>query len=459
MELPLLVATTVLAAVAAVAVLIYRSRKQIHLRQAAAEREREAIDRARAIPLPAKAVPLRTDASSGDPGSRDGRIMLVLVGTFGESIARFLLAMLARAGLDRAIGSVLLLEFDDGRREQFRQSAPVAFRDKIVFVSGMPGGFGNRSGEDARRVIVRWGPEVLEAVRRVIAVHMLRNEGQEPSIILTLLGLGGGHSEAGAELVRQLSLQLPDARNYGWCALPVHDKLRSRTHQVLASYQEAGVRGWIAADNLQDSVQNDFGMIASIACFISAPRDADAAVEINNALLLVLDEAPGHIATLTTYARSIPAYRMQRHEKLPNEFYVFEDSVRNTVLNGLDLVRTMPDSLGYQVPEALPANTSVFDLVIAPIVRHDFKRVEDKVVQGLELGGGQKRNYQLQFASVAMQIDPEAPECPIAVIQVRPLVEAPARIQELAAPQPYQYRSLPNGSKSAEHIERKPSDA
>ena len=457
-NLTYLILLIVVLAIATIILLVLRSRKQIAAQQAEAVREKEAIDQARGIPLPPKAVSLRTDASTGDTRTRDGRIMLVLVGTFGENIARYLLTMLARAGLDRAIGSVLLLEFDDGRREQFRQSVPAAFVNKVVFVSGKSGGFGDESQEDVRHGIMRWGPEVLDAVQRVVTLHMRGNEGQEPAIVLTMLGIGGGHSEPGAEVVRQLSHQLPDTRIYGFSVLPVHDKIRSRADEVLRTYEEAGVRGWVIADNLQDSLQNDFGMIAVIAAFISAPRDADAAVEINNALLLILNEAPGHIATLTTYAQSIPGYRFERHPKLPDEFFVYENSVRNKIVTGLDHVRTMPDSLGYPPPVTLPENTSVFDLIVAPIVRDDFKRVEDKVIQGITLSGGTKRNYQLQFASVAMQINPDEPECPLSVIQIRPLADAPQRMKELAAPQPYQYRALPNGTAATELVERGQAD-
>jgi hypothetical protein len=211
-----------------------------------------------------------------------------------------------------------------------------------------------------------------------------------------------------------------------------------------------GVHGFVISDNLGDEVRNDFGMIASISGFSAAAENADAAVEQNNAWYLLFRETPGGLVSYSTYARSIPGFRLTPiHPMVPARYFVYGSSVVSTILTGLEEVRR-PEfiSLVSQGRDGQEPDTSRFDIVLTAVVPEDLKQDEDDVVLGQHLKGRDKRNYHLLFAPITVEIDPARPLCPVAVVSLQAVHDSAATLKQLTAP--FSARQLTLGSPNGE---------
>jgi hypothetical protein len=357
-------------------------------------------------------------------GDRSGRIMLLLCGTFAENTGDDLLTLLEGSGLEGAIGSVLLIEADQRRRQRFLESVPATFRGRIVAVEfpGLAGGFGNRTPQAVLAQIGRWGPAVMDGATEACERHQRLQRGEEAALVLAFISQGGG-AIAGTLAVKAIAKQFRMAKFFGFTALPVDDELRRRAEYVLDEYRTVGVHGFVGSDNLGDEVAHDFGMVGTIAGFAAAAEYEDAAVELNNALQLLFGAAPGGLVSYSTYLRTIPGYPVEpRDPAVPARYFVYRNSLLSAIHSGLEEVQGREyHALGGHGLDGRVPLTSRFDLVLAAVVPEDLRRDEDTVVLGQELRGVDKRNYHLLFAPIATRIDSQRPLCPVAVISLRAL--------------------------------------
>lgn len=379
---------------------------------------------------------------------RSGRIMVMLVGTMAEHVGGHLLIVLDQCGLAGAIGSVLLLEGDIRRRQQFLDAVPPSFRSKVVTPDFGSGGFANASPEEVLARITAWGPPVLAGCTEVCDVHQRLNQGNEPALGLTFIS-GGGSAITGTTAVAEIGRTFPAMKFYGFSALPVDDLLRARTPHILHHYREAGVHGFVLSDNLGDVVRNDFGMVAGIVGLTAAAVYADAAVETNNALRLLFPETPGGIVAYRTWLRPVPAFLLEpRHPSVPDRSFVSQKAVIAAIQAGLSEVNANPrfDSLPGASQDSVVPHTSQFDLVLAAVSPDDLKTIEDTINLGTQLQRLDQRNHHLMFAPIVSPLDASRPRCPITVLSLRAVANPAATLNALTAPA---VPALPSGSAAA----------
>lgn len=423
---------------------IFGWRREMRQRQAKAEAtesarrleaEREAARRA---PLPAGGVGIR--AYAGDPtADRSGRIMLVIDGTFGAGLGLPLLQWLARCGLARAVGTILLIELDDNRRARFLERIPETFRDRTVAVrfGGLPGGLANRTPEEVRALSYAWGPALRHGVADIAQLHQ-RLQHAAPALVLPLIS-PGGQAMLGAAAIEEVRKLFPESRYYGYTILPVDTLLRMRIPAILAAYCQAGVAGFVIADNELDEVRNDFGMAAGIVGLIASSGEADAAVEFNNALTLLFEQAPGRLATFSTAVRQLPGHGFQPHPEVAPRYYVQHDLLLSSMRGVLEAVQQTDDTALGNLRELgqdkVPPLTSRFDLVMTAVRPDDLKVVEDDLVLGQQgYKGVSKRDYHMLVTSIATNIDPDMPLCPVVAVALRALPDGDRILHDLTQP-------------------------
>ncbi len=400
--------------------------------RASREKERESYQLALNAALPNGTLEISTGGLSKK--LRDGRIMLVLNGTFAARQGENILSLLYRSGLEAAVGSVLLIEGDSRSRAQFLATVPAIFASRIVAVDfpSLAGGFGNATPHQVESLIADWGPELLRATNSVAELHEQRQH-DGPALILNFVGLGGG-AITGTLTVEELRRRYRLASFYGFSALPVDDRLRTWAPYVFRKYRSVGVRGFVLADNLGDEVLNDFGMDGAVVGFTVAALYADAGVEANNAFTLLFARAPGGIVSFHTYAKTIPGEQLlPTHPSVPPRYYVFSKNLRSSITAALAEVNRSHNhalrgkGLDGQVPQ-----TSQFDIVLAAV--HDLKTIEDDIVLGQRLKKVEKRNRHLVFAPIATPIDPNLIRCPVAVVSLRAVQNPSAILAQLTRP-------------------------
>lgn len=418
------------------------------------------LEKARSATPPTGNVLVRTNSDAAD---RSGRIQLVLVGDFGIGLGAPLLSSLVYSGLDGAIGSVLAIQADERRRELFAAAVPDVFRPKLVTVNfpSMSSGIGDEHPKRVKSEFINlYGPAVLKGATEVSLLHQRLHHGEEPGLVLVMVG-GGGQAVTGTVAVEKIARLAPKAKFYGFTALPVDDRLLERMEFLLDEYRQVGVQGFVVADNRLDEVRNDFGMRGAILGFAAAER-ADTPVEQNNAWYLLFREEPGGLVSYSTYVRQVPGYRLQpTHPSVPPKYYVYENSVISAIHTGLSEVH-QPEyrAVSPHLLTATEPKTSRFELVITAVVPADLKNIEDDIVLGLQLKGQDKRNYHLLFASVPTQIgDPDRAVCPVAVVSLASIKDPTAALKHMTAPVaiPQLRGKSPNGSDHQAEPQTKPS--
>lgn len=434
-------------------------------RRKAKKADNDLMEAAIAAVPPNGSVGICTRGAPNDMADNSGRIMLILVGTFSENLGENLLTLLWRNGMEGAIGSVLLIEFDSSRREDFLHTVPPVFTNRIITVSfsGLPGGLGNESPQQVREYIDRWGPSLIKGCQRVVEIHQRLHNGEEPATCLLFLSLGGT-AITGVTAVETIKPLCPLTKFYGVTAIPVDDLLRERVEYILEEHLKAGVKGFVIADNLGNEVANDFGAVGTVAGFVSAARNSDMTVEMNNAFYLMFEKAPGGLVRYSTYVRMVPGYPYTpTHPLVPRRYYVPRSAIFSAIMTGLTEVRhpERDSLLGVDMTGHAPL-TSEFDIVLTAVAPHDLKEDEDDVLLAQYLKRKDRRNHHLLFSSVATVIDdPAKASCPVAIIWLRALQDGPTTLRQVTAP--VESPKLTEGSKGSTDqkftLERSISDA
>ena len=180
-----------------------------------------------------------------------------------------------------------------------------------------------------------------------------------------------------------------------------------------------------------DDLRNDFGQAAIIVGLNAAAPEADANVDLNNALTLATPEEPGGILSYSTYLTSVPCHRFQPDPSVPARYYVNKAAVESGIITALSEVEK-PEHLALDPMgiERAPG-TSRFVIVLAPVNAQDFRSEENDVIAGQRLIGVDKRNYHLEFAPTAVTVDPEHPVCPVAVVSLFAIADPQALLARL----------------------------
>jgi hypothetical protein len=419
-------------------------------------RGRDEFNEAAAQKLPEGTIEVCLDGSQHASGSNteviDGRVMLVLAGTFGAHLGEQILGLLDVAGLSNAVGSILLIEFDASRRAAFIKGLPNIYADKAVYVESetLSGGLINRDEAYAEKMRPHWEPEVRNKARAATDLHerlYLRRYAEargatgntHPSLVLVCASLGSTGSFIGPTAVSVILDEFEGAQCIGFSAYPKHDKLRASTKFALEAYKKAGCGGFIVADNLPDDGSperdlnvNDLGMASIPAGLIGATLQKDAPTEPNNAYSLLLPD--GGLASYRVYSDTVVAELFQPHPRLPPRYYVARESMKTMVLKILDeLERPENAAVGADLGRV---GTSTFDIILTALVPESLTELSDAIQAAKHVKSGrsvQIANYDLLFSGMQTLIDPRAPVCPVVGVKLSALSDTMGHLDEIVS--------------------------
>ncbi len=422
---------------------------------------------ARAARLPDGAVIISTEGLSSALG-RDlvGGLMLVAIGTFGVNQALRFLTLLAQCGLERLVGSVLIVEHDAQIRRQFRSNVPPLFADgRVVYgcSAAFAGGFANQPIDRVMDCIEIWGEPIEQAARTVIDVHLRRNESRSPSEVLVFQSLGG-QAPAGVPAVATIRERFEESLTVCFTALPKHTRLRERWGDIKSAYESYGCWGWVLTDNLgADPVTADYGMVAVPLALSSATHSSDQSARLNNTLALALTQEPGAVLVYQVVADSVVGLPFRPDPSAPpTAYYTYRQPLTERTTKGL---RKLRDGRGIWSAD-LPVgekDAATFDIVLTSIGSADLTAVEDAVtvgsalrvkyaphIKGRSVGAEQlysanRENYERIFASITTTVDPVRPICPIVLVRLVAVTDGASIVPEIVKV-PRERRLLSSGS-------------
>lgn len=371
-----------------------------------------------------------------------GSFLLVSIGTYGLHQLQRLLILLYRCGLEKMVGSTLVVENDTQHRNAFHQAIPPIFYDRVVYVFSeqYDGGMANMPISDVLEQIDIWGVPLERGAGEVADLHLRRNTSRAPSNIFLFTSLGG-HAPLGLPVMEVLRARFEDTLTVAFTALPVHGRLRQRFAQLKTNFEKRGVRGWVLSDNLaSDPVTGDYGGVAMLVGLSDAALHADQATQVNNTLALALTQEPGAVLIYQVVTDSVVGFRFQPDPSVPPRYYVFKQPLAQRILKSLRRIEANKGKWSAELP-VNEKNTSIFDIVLTSLYHPALQAVEDEVNAGRRLRGkqywnGSRRNgtgkkenhapslrfgtrdYETPFASIATTIDPEKPLCPIIVVRL-----------------------------------------
>jgi len=411
--------------------------------------------------LPEGAAAISTDALSREIRKElIGGCMAMCTGTYGLNQLGRLLVVLDQCGLERLVGSVLVIENDAQLRHQFHQDIPAVFHDRIVYgySDAWSPGMSNWPIQQIMAHIDKWGPPIVKATAEVIDLHLRRNGARAPSNILAFISQGG-QAPLGLPVIEKLYERFEETLVIGLTALPRHERLRQRFAQLKGKYEAAGVFGWVLQDNLgPDPVTSDYGMVALIVGLADAALHADQAVQPNNAFSLTFTEERGAVLVYQVAHSTVVGYKHAPNHSRQPRYYVFKQPVVEQVLHGLRKIEESRGLWSAELPVGEPG-TSIFDVVLVSLYPDDLREVQDEVNAGRRLLEKEVRaqngdravrlgrpNYEAPFASIATVIDPEKPVCPVIVIRMAAVRDGAKIVDEIVkVPQARMLLALPSG--------------
>lgn len=439
---PVLVAIPLVGGLAILAWAAWRRMKDKEARERALRARDAALEAARAQPLPEGSAELYGGSDGRQAaGALAGKLMFVLAGTFAGKLGLRVLAMMDMCGLERAVGSILLIELDEDRRRDFLEQVPAVFHDRIRVAScaALPGGGVNRPLSWIWDKRAYWMSELQSKAREVCDLHQRRSpRSNEAAQVVPFISLGAT-GYMGATAVREILKIFRIAQCVGFTAYPHHDRLRTRAPEVLQAYIDAGCHGFICADNLPDGLaphrdflENDMGMVAIIVGLIAATKNADAVTETNNAFTLVLPDEPGGMASFRTYITTLPAFEHRPHPALDPRYYVMGDAMVSACLRALDEVgqehrKAVSAEFGHEL-------TSRFDIIVTPLEPLSLLRVQDETLAALKTVNSLKPNYDVFFAGIKTRIDPTKPTCPIFAVSLEAIRDPVHHLASVSRP-------------------------
>lgn len=377
-----------------------------------------------------------------------GSYMFVAIGTFGINQVGRLLRLLAACGLDKLVGSILVLENDAQVLAKFLVSVPDCYKGRLVSrpVPSFAGGMGNNSIEWVLDRIDLWGTPVVEAMHEGIDLHLRLNQSRVPSLICLFDGLGG-QSPIGIPALAELKAEFEESLAVGFTSLPIHTRLRQRYPAMKASYERHGLFGWVLTDNLgTDPTTADYGMAATIVALADAALYEDRAAQPNNAIKLALTEEPGGILVYQVVASRVVAYSCPCAPADAPRYFAYEDPVFVQAVKGLRKLDRGEGTWSAKLPIG-GEDVSTFDMVLSNLPHGDLTRLSDKINSARDLhhryGAGsngrhqdliRQPNHDLVFASVADGIDPTKPTGAVNLIRLAAVRNGAQLVEEIIKP-------------------------
>ncbi len=430
----------------------WQRRKQQKAAQEAAKADQAAIEKARLVPLPEGSLEIAINGPI-PKALQASKMLLLLVGTFAASLGLRILQMLAMCGLTDEPGSILLIEPDVKRRDEFlngteeAEGIPDVFRDRLVVVecASLSGGGANRDRDWLKGQQQVWVPEVQAKSREACDLHRRRNlqlygESVDAAQVLDVFS-EGTTGFMGPEALKVILGHFPAAQCVGLTAYPVDYRLRSRVRDLLNEHVMAGCHGVFAGDNAPDEecpdrdlLANDLGSVGLVVAPISAAaHNHDAVTEGNNMYTLILPKEKGGLASFRVVVSSIPGAAFQPHPKLDARYYVTGQTMTATVLSTLKEVEN-PKYRAASAEFGLP-DTSRFDIILTALEPKSLGALEDSVLTALKASASPppSHNYHLLFASIKTAINPRKPTCSIICLSVEAINNKEDHLQKVAS--------------------------
>jgi hypothetical protein len=345
-----------------------------------------------------------------------GSLMLIGTGTYGMNMLVRVLVLLYLCGLDRLVGSILLIEHDTDLRNRFRNRIPTIFHDRIVygFSPTWSGGFANKSVTYVRERIENWGGPLRQAADQVADLHQRRTRGVPGQIIF--FWSEGGQAPVALPVLEFLRKKFSEVQIVGMTSLPKEERNRQKFVELKPDYDRY-VDGWVVSDRTVPGWETaDYCM----ATLIVAPADAqlrdDVTTQFKNMLSLAFTEERGSVLALQFVHEVLPAFEWIVEGELLG-YFIDKYRVVEVVQNALREIEQGNGMNSVRVAMGEPG-TSVYDIVMCPLgyderhLRDDMQGLSDAINEGYELRltNPQARlpgmfyglvNHELKFGSVA----------------------------------------------------------
>jgi hypothetical protein len=404
-------------------------------------------------PLPEGAAPLAADHLVWHHVRAQGRLTLVLVGTYGVNQGWRLVEQFVRAGCSVDIGAIVVLELDERQRTRFLGDlaalAPELLgRTTVCRSSLLPAGLQNSPYEEVNSPYLRcyWQPPIAAALDE--ACLLIRGtdqvvydpaparepyqQGFDPATIL-LVASPGGHTAVGVFAGEVLRKNFPLAPIYAMTVVPADGQMREEFSTGLDHYQRAGfVSFFLVSDNQRADIQaNDRAAAIALAGLWVAPLLADAADEPWNLLRRLYPRKDGGVVTSRQWARTLP---VRRTPGPTPRYFTFEDAVIRAVLDGLAGIEA-EETKGVLLPTPAP-QTSRYVVIAAPLEATALVRVRDKVEAALHHTGwfGADHLRHLVWAAVAETLTLTTTGAQLSVVMLEAAVDGPKTLRTLVRP-------------------------
>lgn len=335
--------------------------------------------------LPERAVWLGTNGSALQLAREHvGGFMLLAFGTYALNQVLRLLILLERCGLQRLVGSILIVENEAQLRQQFAEAVPPCYRDRIVygFSENFSGGYANAPVADVLASSRQWGSAIEAAAEQCIDLHLRRNASRSPGVVLAFWSLGG-QAVLGLPASVKIAERFAQTLMVGFTSLPVHQCLRDHLAELKVPYERSGVYGWVISDNLSPNPDLlDTGMVAFIEAMADAALAAERSPMPNNALRLALRKK-GSVLVYQVALGQVVAFPSGPF--FWRRFFVHEQPLFEQLVQQLQMLE---EDRGLWSLTDLPigeTGAATFDILLTGVGHQDLARAATAVTQGREL--------------------------------------------------------------------------
>lgn len=396
-------------------------------------------------PLP-EGVAEACTSSQSLPGvfAGSGSLMLVGYGSFGANLVLSVLTAIHRSGLERAIGSILLIEFDQDVQLDFNNRLPDVFKSRLVMTeaAALAGGFGNRPIVEVEGLAPHWTRRVIRASEEIIDRHRRLSPGSaEPAQVICFTS-PGPTGYTGHVATRRLRQEFPVSQFIGLMAYSHVDRMRGQIKEVIESHLAAGMHGFVVADNLRDFESpdrvpelNDFAMLCTILALLTSTKRAAIGTSGNNLFRQLIPEKGG-LASFRVSLSTLPAYSYAG-----NRHYVHREAVIDLVIRQLAKIDDVSPAVSARLGHD---STMRYDVVVTPIVPEHLRQIDTEIRESIDVATAPRRNTELRFSPVAMPISDTKPTCPIAVLSLQALTEPWAHLNDVSLGDTQRTLSRPN---------------
>ncbi len=413
---------------------------------------RERINNAR---LPKGDVAVRTWNAQQESEELIGTLMLVGVGSYGLNMLVRLLTLLYVCGLQRLVGTIILVEHNTNNRRRFFERVDEIFHGRVVlgFAEGWSTGLANSPTSIILDNIHYWGRTLKQAASEAVDLHE-RLTQYPPGQILFFWSLGG-QAPMGLPILEVLRAKFSKAQIFGMTSLPHHTRNRAKFAELRGEYEDDvhGVAGWVVSEELSpDRESADTAMAALIVAPSSAQLFDDQTTQLNNVLALAFTQQPGGILTLQYVHEKLPAWAwVVEGEQLG--YYAKFQRVAETVQGALGMIEA---GRGNYTKRAVlgESGTSVYDIVMTNLgyderhERDDMLELAETITDGYQQRLARLRatnqldrfpgmlfgkyNYDLKFGSMAAVItDNKKPQIEVVVMRLAAVKDGATCTSEL----------------------------